>query len=71
MKCIKSIKETKNTTIGEIKRVGNQEADLKVNSGYWKFIPKSEWKEITQVKKTEDSESSAQKNQKRLNLKKK
>ena len=44
MKCIKSIKETKNTEIGVIKRVEDSEAYQKVDSGYWKFVPKSEWK---------------------------
>jgi hypothetical protein len=44
MKCIQSIRETKNTQVGEIKRLEDKEAQQKVDSGYWKFIPKSEWK---------------------------
>jgi hypothetical protein len=48
MKCIKSIKVTKNTEIGEIRRISDEEAEQKVNSGYWKFIPKSEWKSSLQ-----------------------
>jgi hypothetical protein len=30
--------------LNEIRRVNNIEADEKVNNGYWKFIPKTEWK---------------------------
>lgn len=48
MKCIKSIKATKNTEIGEIRRLSDAEASQKVDSGYWKFIPKSEWKSSLQ-----------------------
>ena len=44
MKCIKSIKSTKNTEIGVIKRINDKEADSEVKSGYWKYVPKSEWK---------------------------
>jgi hypothetical protein len=50
MKCIKAIKGTKHTEVGEIRRVDNEEANLKVDSGYWKFIPKVEWKEATRKK---------------------
>jgi hypothetical protein len=50
MKCIKAIKATKHTEVGEIRRVDNEEADLKVGSGLWKFIPKVEWKEATRKK---------------------
>jgi hypothetical protein len=44
MKCIQAIKETKSYTLGEIRRTDNVDADQKVASGVWKFIPKSEWK---------------------------
>jgi hypothetical protein len=44
MKCIKSIKETKNTEVGVVKRLEDKDAQQKVDTGYWKFIPKSEWK---------------------------
>ena len=37
MKCIKNRE-------GEIRRVKEDEADLKVKVHGWKFIPKSEWK---------------------------
>jgi|688.fasta_scaffold704981_3 hypothetical protein len=47
MKCIKSIKATKNTEIGTIKRVNDKEADSDVRGGYWKYVPKSEWKSNT------------------------
>ena len=44
MKTIKSIKATKNTEVGEIKRVNDKEADDAVRMGYWKYVPKSELK---------------------------
>jgi hypothetical protein len=44
MKCIKAIKETKSYSLGEIRRTDDIDADQKVASGVWKFIPKSEWK---------------------------
>lgn len=52
MKCIKSIKETKTVKLGTIQRVADKEADVRVQTGEWKFIPKSEWKEVSR-KKTE------------------
>lgn len=75
MKCIKAIKGTKQTQIGEIKRVDNEEADLKVGSGYWKFIPKSEWKEATRKVVEQPKEEAVEVEQtiaqKQLNKKKK
>ena len=50
MKCIKSIKETKTVKLGTIQRVVDKEADVKVKTGEWKFIPKSEWKEVSRKK---------------------
>ena len=44
MKCIQAIRETKHTNIGDIRRVSDLEANEKVDTKYWKFIPKSEWK---------------------------
>jgi hypothetical protein len=44
MKCIKCIKQAKSYTVGEIRRVNDVEANERVDGGYWKFIPKSEWK---------------------------
>jgi hypothetical protein len=44
MKCIKCIKVAKSYELNEIRRVNDVEADEKVNNGYWKFIPKTEWK---------------------------
>jgi hypothetical protein len=52
MKCIKSIKSTKNTEIGVIKRIDDKEAESMVKSGYWKYVPKSEFK-IKKVKEDE------------------
>ena len=54
MKCIKTIKATKNTEIGVITRIDDKEAELKVKGGYWSYIPKSECKEYKGMsKKTE------------------
>jgi hypothetical protein len=44
MKCIKAIKDGKYSVIGDIIRVSDTDADQKVETGYWMFIPKSEWK---------------------------
>jgi hypothetical protein len=44
MKCIKCIKVAKGYEIDEIRRISDIDADEKVKGGYWKFIPKSEWK---------------------------
>ena len=44
MKCIQAIKETKNTKVGEIKRIEDKEAQQRVDGGYWKYVSKSEWK---------------------------
>ena len=51
MKCIQSIKQTKNIELGTIKRVDEKDADSSVKSGYWKYIPKSEWKLTTRKSK--------------------
>ena len=45
MKCIKTIKKTNSREIGEVIRINDKEAELKVKGGYWSYIPKSEWKE--------------------------
>jgi hypothetical protein len=44
MKCIKSIKATKNTEVGVIVRIDEIEAENKVKTGYWAYAPKSEYK---------------------------
>lgn len=60
MKCIKSIKATKNTEVGVITRIDDKEAESKVKGGYWSYIPKSEWKEYKgKSKKTEQVEEQA------------
>ena len=53
MKCIKAIKETKSYSLGEIRRTDDVDADQKVASGVWTFIPKSEWKISKKGKKEE------------------
>ena len=44
MKCIKCIKVAKGYELDEIRRVSDIDADERVKGGYWKFVPKSEWK---------------------------
>ena len=44
MKCIKLIKASKGHEIGEVLRVDDNEADLRVKGGYWSFTPKTEFK---------------------------
>jgi hypothetical protein len=51
MKCVKSIKSTKNVEVGTIKRINDRDADSEVKSGYWKYIPKSEYKSVTRKPK--------------------
>jgi hypothetical protein len=70
MKCIKAIKETKSYKLDEIRRTDDQDAEEKVKSGVWKFIPKSEWKankKPVTVEKT--SEEVAEKKEKKKNKK--
>jgi hypothetical protein len=52
MKCIKCIKVAKGYEIDEIRRVSDIDADDRVKGGYWKFIPKSEWKLATRKTKS-------------------
>jgi hypothetical protein len=44
MKCIKCIKQTKTYDLGEIRRTDDIDAEQKVKSGNFKYIPKTEWK---------------------------
>ena len=44
MKCIKAIKNTGPYKQGHLLRVVDKDADLRVSTGDWKFIPKSEFK---------------------------
>lgn len=53
MKCIKVIKEAKSYTLGEVRRVADVEADERVKTGIWKFVPKSEWKATKKTTKEE------------------
>ena len=44
MKCIKCIKVAKGYDLDEVRRMDDIDANEKVKTGYWKFVPKSEWK---------------------------
>jgi hypothetical protein len=65
MKCIKTIKKTNSREIGEVIRTEEKEADNKVNTGFWAYCPKSEWKALTRrvkpVSKKETEEGSEDK----------
>jgi len=55
MKCIKTIKSTKYSEIGDIKRVSDAEAEEKVETGYWVYVPKSEYKQSLSTKKVDSN----------------
>lgn len=44
MKCIKTIRATKNNEVGVIKRVSDVEADARVRGGSWMYVSKTEFK---------------------------
>jgi len=54
MKCIKNVKT------GNIIRVEDKQAEQMVGQT-WKYVPKSEWKEVTRVKVTETQTEEAEK----------
>ena len=54
MKCIKCIKVAKGYNLDEIRRVDDIDADERVKGGYWKFVPKSEWKLATRKVKVNE-----------------
>lgn len=72
MKCIKAIKNGKYQEVGDIKRIDDLDASQKVDSGYWMYIPKSEWKLATRKLKEEPKEELAEQTiaEKQLNRKK-
>lgn len=51
MKCIKSVKQTKQVKLGEVIRTSDDDAKEKVKGGYWVYVPKSDWKELKQASK--------------------
>jgi hypothetical protein len=55
MKCIKCIKVAKGYELDEIRRVSDLDADERVKGGYWKFVPKSEWKLATRKPKNDQA----------------
>ena len=69
MKCIKSIKATKNTEVGVFMRTSEIEAESKVKTGYWAYAPKSEYKSWKRGTTTEEPQSTEKKknNPKQMN----
>ena len=55
MKCIKAIKSTKYSEIGDMKRVSEAEAEEKVETGYWVYVPKSEYKQSSSSQKVDSN----------------
>lgn len=55
MKCIKSIKQTKQVSLGQIIRTSDDDAKEKVKGGYWVYIKKSEWKDVNQISNQKDN----------------
>lgn len=68
MKCIQAVKSYKNVTEGTIIRVTDKEADSQVKDGYWKYVPKSEWRK---TKPEENIEQQVQSEKKEKTLSKK
>jgi len=71
MKCIKAIKSTNHTNVGAIIRTTDIEADSKVKTGYWSYVPKSEWKlskgkvkNVTEGENTEETKENKKKSKK-------
>jgi hypothetical protein len=66
MKTIKSVRATKGIEVGTIKRVGEKEADSEVRGGYWKYVPKSEYKGEKKVEEQpkEEKQPKTKKNEK-------
>lgn len=56
MKCIKSIKETKEVSLGTIRRVEDKVANNMVGN-YWTYISKAEWKKETRKSKPKEEVS--------------
>jgi hypothetical protein len=69
MKCIKSIKDSYQGKLGEVKRVDDKDADIRVKTGLWVYIPKSEYKLMTRIPRDEKehvSQKKSSKNEKNL-----
>lgn len=56
MKCIKSIKETKDAALGTIRRVEDKVANNMVGN-YWIYVSKAEWKKETRKSKQVEQNS--------------
>lgn len=54
MKCIKCIKLAKGYELDEVRRLSDEDAEDRVKGGYWKFVPKSEWKAVTRKVKVNE-----------------
>lgn len=64
------MKTIKNTQTGELQRVGNKDAEIKVKFG-WTYCPKEEWKKIYNQKKELNQETITKKSNSGKNSKRK
>jgi hypothetical protein len=64
------MKTIKNTQTGELQRVGNKDAEIKVKIG-WTYCPKEEWKKIYNQKKEVNQETITKKSNSGKNNKRK
>jgi hypothetical protein len=64
MKCIKAIKSSKALEIGTLDRVEDSIAELRVNTGFWQYIPKLEWKNSKQTTQSENKNQKIKKTKK-------
>jgi hypothetical protein len=53
MKCIQLIKSLKSVELNTLARVDNVDAEAKVQSGYWSYVPKSKWKTASRAEVVE------------------
>jgi len=56
MKCIKSVKQTKQVNLGDIIRTSDEDAMEKVKGGNWVYASKMEWKSLKTTPKVEKKE---------------
>jgi len=68
MKCIKSIRATKDVELGEIRRIDDKTAMSMVGSS-WQYVSKSEWKTATRKSKPVETEVITEKSEEKVEKK--
>jgi hypothetical protein len=69
MKCIKTTKQFGRYALGHMLRVSDKDANQRVSTGYWTFIPKSEFKGSTGEKEVIHEEDTKKKKSKEVEKK--